>query len=255
MHNAYRNYGGKFRGVETAVAEFTQIPPFGYTRRFWGPNWVLDQSMLANHRFKERSADLAYSAAAISGVLLGEVEADVLAGVASGNLAYDAAQDALRFTTVLGSGPYVAARDGLLFVPGPSDALEANILGLVGPFNLSASKQFLYLNFGGMTEIVDLSGAIGYPTPNLTNLVNHINASVTGSPASSYNSKLMLTDAATVWIEPGPNNAAVELFGVRPNDVAFPPSGVVDGVIFRNIMGSLDISTTSTFVAGLIVPS
>lgn len=247
MRNSFRDYGGKVRGVESAVASITQVPPFGYTRRFWGPNWVLDQSMLANHRFLHRSCDVAFSGAGISGVTFVEVEADVPEGSPSMAMQYDPATGLIRWGTIMTPGPWVRANEGSLFIPGPASAVDPFILGLAAPFTLSASRRYLYLNIGTGTNIIDLSGVAGYPNPTVAQLVAFINITMGVVVASSYNLKLMLS-YATEWIrlEPGPNNAAVELFGSEPGDLVFATSGILDGVTLRSIGGAIDIASDST---------
>jgi len=53
---AFRDYGGKFKGFNEVVAEIVQVEPFGYSRRKWGPNWVLDQNFFSNHRLLDRGS-------------------------------------------------------------------------------------------------------------------------------------------------------------------------------------------------------
>jgi len=247
MRNAFRDYGGKVRGVESAVAAITQVPPFGYARRFWGPNWVLDQSMLANHRFLKRSCDLAFFGGGISGVTLKSVESDVLEGPFSGAIQYDPPTKSIRWGS-FGPGPWVPATEGDLFIPGPPSLVDPFILGLAGPFLLSLTKRMLYLNIGAGTVVIDLSLCPGYPAPTVAQLVAFINGPLGMGVvvASSYNLKLMLSYAADwIRIEPGPRNAALELFGNDPGDLVFAESGVLDGVTFRKITGPIDIATDS----------
>ena len=247
MRNAFRDCGGKFLGVESAVGAITQVPPFGYTRRFWGPNWVLDQSMLMNHRFLNRSCEMSFDAGGISGVTLIDAEPDAPEGVSSTAMQYDAATRRIRWGIMMGSpGPWIPVAAGDLFIPGPPSATNPYILGLAGPFTLSATKRYLYLNIGAGTTIVDLSTVPGYPIPTVAQLVTFINTAMGVVVASSYNSKLLLSYAVEWFrIEPGLNNAALELFGNRPGDLVFAESGVLDGVSFRRITGTIDISSNS----------
>ena len=78
LRQAYRDTGARFRGLSDSVAAFTQVPPFGYSRRKWGANWVLDQSMLVNHRYKEKSSLLTNTTGNITGVTLVDAEPDVI---------------------------------------------------------------------------------------------------------------------------------------------------------------------------------
>jgi len=258
MRNAFRDHGGKFRGVESAVVALTQVPPFGYTRRFWGPNWVLDQSMLANHRFLKRSCDLAFFGGGISGVTLKSVESDVLEGPFSGVVQYNPATKLIRWGS-FGPGPWVPATEGDLFIPGPPSLVDPFILGLAGPFLLSLTKRMLYLNIGAGTVAIDLSLCPGFPAPTVAQLVAFINLAMGVVVASSYNLKLMLSYAADwIRIEPGPRNAALELFGNDPGDLVFAESGVLDGVTFRKITGPIDIATDSVLeyeYSGLVSPA
>jgi len=48
----YRLFGAKFRGIELAVASFTQIPPLIYQRRFDGKRWILGSDFLVNRTFE-----------------------------------------------------------------------------------------------------------------------------------------------------------------------------------------------------------
>jgi len=260
MHNAYRNYGGKVRGLETSVAAFTQIPPFGYTRRFWGPNWVLDQSMLDNHRFLERSAYSQYSGAGVPGVVLGTPEADVSGGAPSMALQYNPVTQELRWGTLFTPGLPVKAVDGEMFLPGPVETNPPSILGRAGPFVLNATTRYLYLNWGNGTLTVDLSTIPGYPTPSVAQVVAFVNAAAGLTIFSSYNSKVLFAYGFTkpwVCVEPGPLNAAVEIFGVEPGDIVFAPTGTLAGVTFRNIMGAIRVDTDSTleyYYDGTVTP-
>jgi len=242
---AYRNYGGRFRGFETAVAEFTQIPQFGYSRRLWGPNWTLDQSMLINARWKERSHVVSYNGAGITGVALDRVEADVPSGVAARVIQYDATLDSLRWGTFLTPGPYVPANDGLLFLPGPPSTVPAFILGLAGPFALAAAETTLYIDDGTGTIIVPL--VTGWPTPTAAQVVGDINTAMGYALASVYNGKVLLVNPASqplLEIEHGANNAAVRIFGVEPGNLTFAPN-VMNGVTIVSISGSVDVNANS----------
>lgn len=242
---AYRNYGARFRGFETAVAEFTQVPQFGYSRRLWGPNWTLDQSMLINARWKERSHVVSYNGAGITGVSLERVEPDVPSGVAAHVIQYDATLDSLRWGTLLTPGPFIPANDGPLFLPGPPSTVPAFILGLAGLFSLGATETALYLDDGTGTVTVPLT--TGWPTPTSAQVVTDINTAMGYALASVYNGKVLLTNLPAnprLEIEDGFQNAAVQIFGVEPGDIKFAPN-VMNGVTIISVSGSPNIELNS----------
>jgi hypothetical protein len=248
VRNAFRDYGGKVRGVESAVASLAQIGPFGYARRFWGPNWVLDQSMLANHRLLERSCEASFSGAGISGVTFEGVEADVIEGTPSMGMQYDVLTKSLRWGDFFTPGPWVRATEGSLFLPGPPYTVDPFIMGLAGPFSLTLVKRLLRLNIGAGTVEIDLSLCPGYPAPTAAQVAAYINVVMGAVVASVYNGKLLLSYAATwIRVEPCPRNAAVELFGVDPGDLVFAEHGILDGVSFAEISNPIDISVDSVF--------
>ncbi len=236
---AYRNYGGKFRGFETAVAEFTQVPPFGYSRRLWGPNWVLDQSMLINEHWEERSHAISYSAATIAGVTPLRVEADVVQGSPTGSLQFDPAFG-LRWNPFV-AGPYVAATAGEHFLPGPPSVENARILATSpGPYAMGATETKLYINdTGGPATVVTLT--TGMPAPTVANVITDINAAMGYALASAYNTKLLLwlpIGSDILSLESGPNNAAARLFGLRPGTISFDPA-VADGIEIISVTGQI----------------
>jgi len=248
LRNAYRDYGGIVRGVETAIAEFTQIPPFGYTRRFWGPNWVLNQANVANPGLLSRSAEISYAAAGIAGVSLESVEADVVAGIPAMRIEYEPTTNSLRWGTLAAWGPWIEANDGELFLPGPEDTQDPFILGLAAPFTLTAFVRYLYLNIGAGTVTVDLSTVPGYPNPSVAQLVAFINAAMGVVITASYNAKLLFTyNVPWIQIEPGAATAAPALFGVKPGDLVFDPSPADIGETIRNISGQAEFAHTSLF--------
>jgi len=246
---AYRQHGGKYEGLDKAVSEFTQVPPFGYARRMWGPNWVLDQSMLINDRYKERSHTVAYAGAGISGVQLERVEADLPSGSPAAVIEYDPTPDALRWQVGGSWGPYVPANNGALFLPGPPSTVPAFILGLAGPFLLSAFEDKLYLDIDDV-GIVVVTLTTGFPTPTVANVIADINAALGAVVASSYNGKLLLQSTtvagSSVKIESGPSNAAAELFGIKPGDLKFDEN-IFDGVFGVEILGVKDIHSNCEF--------
>ncbi len=242
---AYRNYGGCYRGLETAVGAFTQVLPFGYSRRMWGPNWVLDQSMLQNAKFKERFAYLSYAATAIPGVALVGAEPDLVQGAAAGTLTYTVATNMLQWA----GGSPVEALEGELFLAGVSTS-PAWILGNSGPFALTAVSQYLDLNVGNGPVRIDLSLAAGWPNPTVAQLVAYITGAggLGVGSVQSYNGKLLLGGVgySQVEIGPCPSNAAPLVFGVDPGDLVCGRERMA-GVSTLGIMGAFDISQNSIF--------
>jgi len=265
LRTAFRDYGGKFRGVETAVAEFTQIPPFGYSRRMWGPNWILDQQMLANSRFLDRSAEYTYVSNDISGVTIQSFESDVPSGVGVMRMFYNPTTNTLMWGVSPGDfGELVHAGNGDLFLPGPPSDQDPFILGDKSTFSFLplGQKQYFYFSLEGQPYKIDLSGATGYPTPSLSDLVNHINAeyqTITGgvdTVVAAYNGRLLFThESDFIQVESGylrldsggsviqvpDSNAAVALFGVRVGDLHFNKwIDDVPGVELLSIEGDID---------------
>ncbi len=242
MRLAYRNWGGRYRGVEHAVADFTQVAPFGYARRKWGPNWVLDQCMLKNHRYKDRSATLTWNTTSISGVILEAVEPDVVQATALHMLRYNAALKSFMWLPGGIGSPVVPATDGAIFVPGPLSSSLAFILGNAGPFTVTAGvNDYLYLNIDEV-GVLPVQLTTGVPAPTVANVVTDVNAALVadsryGAPyattAQTYNTKLLLESPAgsSVILENGPQPANVELFGL--------PRGVL--TYGRNPVAGVDI--------------
>jgi len=249
----YRNFGARFRGLETAVAAFTQVPPFGYTRRMWGPNWWLNHSMSNNFRFLKRSHAISFAGAGIPGVQLVEAEPDAESWYFY-TLDYDAGTNELTWNVAGTPGPAVPAADGVLFIPGPPSLMIAHILGFAGPFAITASvNDRLYLNVDDLGSIeisLTTGGAV-----LLATIITDINNALVADPrygagyaafASSYNSKLLLESplpaaGTSVVLEHGSRNAAPELFGIRPRDLVYHRP-VADGIYIKNIEGVPDLT-------------
>lgn len=256
----YRNFGTRYRGKELAVAEFTQIPPFGYTRRLWGPNWILDQSMLVNHRFRDRSHSIINNTGNISGIKLVKVEPDVVSGTPAGFLQYDANNKEFTWIPAGVSGPVVELKDGRLFLPGPPSSSLTFLLGKnVGPYIINVGvNDKLYLDIDDIGLIV-VTLITGLPNPTVANIVNDINGALTadvrygvtyGLVASVYNNKLLLVSPPSVVgdksinIQHGLNNAAITLFGTGYGDLKFD-SKVMNGVEILDINGVVDMDSDS----------
>ena len=259
LRQAYRDSGGRFRGVEDAVGAFTQVTPFGYSRRKWGPNWVLDQSMLVNHRFLDRSHNVDGSGGTITGVTYVKVEPDVVSNPSTPHdLAWDSTNLEFTWTPDGSSGPAVSVADGLIYLPGPSSTLRAFALGRdisVTPYTIGATNNMLYLNIDGLGTIA-VQLVTGLPNPTPTQVFTDINTALAAdtvrygvaynSAALLYNGKLLIESQAfpgSVFIENGINNAAPEIFGVKPGDLKCDDT-VMDGVTIHEALGDYpDIST------------
>ncbi len=254
---AYRNTGARYNGLEVGVAAFTQVPPFGYQRRFWGPNWYLDQSMLVNHRFLERSHAV-YDAVApvnVTGVTLTEVEVDVDSnpGVPH-ELSYNATSKMLLWTPNGGAGTPVLAVNGLVFLPGPPSLRPAFILGRdvsVTPYSVVAgASDSLYLNVNDIGSItVPLTPGPSTPAQVVVDIdaafaadLRPAYVALSGAFAFVYNAKLLLicpvATGSSIRIEHGVNNGAAEILGSDPSDLLYDPHPIagVDIVALHGLM-------------------
>ncbi len=243
----YRNYGALFRGLETGVAQFTQVPPFGYSRRMWGPNWFLDHSMVMNHRFKERSNALS-TTGNITGVSMVGVEVDCEPDVLHA-LDYNNVTNELTWSPNGVAGTPVTANSGELFLPGRDYQLPAYMLGLAGPFNIIiTTNDRLYLNIDDLGTIIisiTVGGAVALATI-VTDINNALVADVRyGAPyaafASVYNLKLLLRSpsvaGSNIVVEPNARNAAPTLLGIKSDDIVFAPN-ITNGIVIKKIEGS-----------------
>lgn len=242
---AYRNFGGTYRGLEHAVADFTQVPPFGYQRRKWGPNWVVDQSMLKNHRFTDRSCSLAWTGVGVDGVSFLGVEPDVVQSAGVHLLVFVPGPPNFLLWAPNGvPGPFIEATAGDLFLPGPESTTPAFVLGQLGAFGITAGvNDYVYLNIDNLGTIA-IQLVTGLPNPTVANVVTDINTALVADSrygagyaltASSYNSKILLESVGnTVWIENGVQNAAPVLFGVPYEALTFDPNPV-SGFYSRSI--------------------
>ena len=252
LRQSYRSKGGQFGGLNDLVSSFTQVPPFGYSRRKWGPNWILDQDMLVNHRFLDRSHYLTNSTGNITGVDLVKVEPDVVSvpGVPH-ILSWDSVNRQLQWTPDGNAGTVVDVHDGELFLPGPNCNEYSFLLGrsvAVTPYSVSGFKDELYLNIDHLGTL-DVSLVTGLPNPTPAQVVGDINAALLadvryGAPyaaaASVYNGKVLITSiviGGSVEVEHGSHNAGAEIFGVIPGDFKFYPN-ITPGITLINILGS-----------------
>lgn len=268
IRGGFRDYGTRYRGLETVAAEITHIPPFGYARRNWGPNWVLDQNMVVNHRFLERSHLVEKATNNVTGVEVLRVEPDVAQGAPAGTLSYNPGTNELDWTTGPPGTPIIAV-DGELFLPGPESATPAYILGLAGAYGgiTAGNRDHVYLEADGL-GIADIQLVTGLPGPTTANVATDINFELSNPAgtyflqygvayaafASVYNGKLLLrcpaASGSNIQILHGPENAAVELFGNKPGDLTYGTpvnagAETLTGVDILLINGNLDISGNS----------
>ena len=237
LRAGYRNWGSRYRGLEHAVADFTQVTPFGYQRRAWGPNWVLDQSMVKNHRFKYRGHTVSWVGAGLPGVDVVSVEPDVVQGFAhSADFVFVSPTEYyLRWNPTGVAGPLVVPQDGPMFLPGPAPGLPAFVLGNLGAYSIvGGTNDHLYLNIDELGSI-DIQLTTGLPTPTVANVVTDISAALVADirygigytwAASPYNLKLLIESqaAGNLLVEDGIQNAAVELFGIPSGSLTFDPN-------------------------------
>jgi hypothetical protein len=256
LRMGFRNFGSRFLGLDLGVASFTQVPPFGYSRRLWGPNWILDESMLINHRFLERSHSFSTSGN-ITGVSFVAAEPDVVQGliVLPHSLSYNATSKTLSWD----GGPLTPVADGALFLPGPEPTSAIYILGEAsfailnaGPFQ----NDKLYFDVDNKGPIT-VTLTTGLPTPTPAQVAGDINAAFVADPrygapyggfASVYNTKILLeltlASNTKIVIEHGPDNGAAELFGVSVGNILFT-SDVADGIEIVSISGPVRFFETA----------
>lgn len=265
---AYRNWGTRYRGLEHAVADFTQVAPFGYTRRNWGPNWVLDQSMVKNHRFKFRGHTVSWAGVGLPGVDVLEVEPDVNQGFAHSMdfVFVGPTEFYLQWLPNGVAGPQVVPSDGIMFLPGPAPGLPAFVLGNLGAYSIVGGvNDYLYLNIDELGSIA-IQLTTGLPTPTVANVVADINTALVADirygvgyilAASQYNLKLLVESQAAgkLLIENGVQNAAVELFGIPSGSLQFNPNPDV-GVYPRRITTlNTNVGTASIRVNTTVSPA
>lgn len=249
LRQAYRDTGARFRGLEDAVSVITQVPPFGYSRRKWGPNWRLDQTMLVNHRFLNRSHTLTNTTGTVTGVELVEAEPDVVSNPgAPHQLQWDAGARTLTWVPGGLTGPAVPVREGSLFLPGPSEQGSYILAktGYTGPFAINAGiNDRLYFHIEGLpTLTVPIT-----PAPTVAQVVIDINAASAADvaypavTAVAYNSRVLIfsNTASYIVLEHGTHNAATEIFGIRPGDLHMPQGEgtVMDGVDLVQVLGTM----------------
>ncbi len=259
---AYRNYGGQYKGFQTAVSTITQVEPFGYSRRLWGPNWILDRSFVTNHRFTERSHTVAKVTNNITGVSVVSVEADVFAGTPAGQLNYSNVTGLLTWSPLGVPGLPVLAAEGELFLPGPASTWPAHLSGDVSePFTVVAgTNDYLYMEIdpeiGGGYIAIQL--VTGLPAPTAANVAADINAALVADPRfgapyaafafshfySASNRLAMASPVAagsSIRIENGTDNAAPAILGIVEGDLHAEPT-FFTAVDYVSSFGPIDIN-------------
>lgn len=247
LRASYRNFGGVYKGLNEAVAVITQVEPMSYSRKFWGPNWVLDQSMLVNHRFLDRSSVLT-STGNITGVTLVKADPDVLSSPSvPHSLTYNPSTGNLEWSPDGGVGQTVYAGDGEVFLAGPLKFSNVTITGRdVSTYSYSIvsgvdKTLYLDLNSRGVISIDIPSG-----TPSVATVVSAINTALSsdiryGAPytttASVYGGRLLLRATNSIKVESGQYNAASELLGVDGGDLYLGTSS-----LFNNAVQVLEIN-------------
>lgn len=256
----YRNFGGMFRGVDTAVATFTQVPPLGYSRRMWGPNWILDGTCAKNHRFLNRSHTVEKQTNNVTGVTVVRAEPDVLAGSPAGFLVYLSAPGVNALVWAPGGvmGEPQLAADGEVFLPGPPSSVTAKIQGSIAePFFVTGGvDDRLYLtideNLGGGEIVVTLTTNL--PNPMVVDVAADINAALVADPrfgagyaafATAYNSCLSLlcpvAAGSSVRVDNGPRNAAARVLGTD-YQVLSAVDDLLAGIRFVDAWGLVDLN-------------
>lgn len=271
---AYRNYGGQYKGFQTAISTITQVEPFGYMRRTHGPNWHLNSSWIENDRFKERSAAVSKETNNITGVSVISAEPDVIGGAPIGILSYDNTVNELIWAPLGVPGPAMLANNGELFLPGPPSAIPAHIAGdRVEPFSVVvATNDMLYLTIdpeiGGGYIAIQL--VTGLPNPTAANVAADINAALVadprfGAPYAAFASTLFygasnflamtspVAAGSSIRIDNGLFNSAPAVLGIVRGDLhavydLFPGVFYISAV---ESIGAIDINFGNALIGHL----
>lgn len=258
LRHSYRNFGSKYQGLASAVSAITQVEPFGYSRKKWGPNWILNQSMLVNNKFDSRSS-LVTKTGNITGVTVSSVEPSVLSVPAvAHSLDFDASTKTLTWSPDGSSGPATLATNGSVFLPGPPYVQPAYVLGRdtsITPFTILAGvNDFIYLNID-KRGLAAIQLTTGLPNPSVAQVaidINYALGNVLGSyfleygaayafVASAYDNRLLIQSpvaaGSSVEVLNGAFNGAGELFSIGPRDILFAPETPISGVQVRNVLG------------------
>lgn len=153
VHQAYRMFGGRRKGLDNTVSSITTATPLAFPFRTFGPRWVLGDSFVRNARFQERDRSQFTRASAIPGVTpTGFGPANQLG---AGTLTFTFVGTTLAWTTPGGAiGPAVNVGAGGAFeLNGP--ALPARLDGRTnGTFAIvAATNDKLRLNLDGKGSI------------------------------------------------------------------------------------------------------
>ncbi len=249
LRTSFRSFGGKFKGLNEAIAEITQVPPIGFSRRKWGPSWRLDQDFASNHRFLNRAHSLTTTAtpANVTGVTLVKVEPDVVASAVAHSLDWDSTARTLTWNPSGVAGPATPVMAGELFIPGPANE-KAVILSLAETFNIVLNvNDNLYLNFDnvGKLTVPLTTGAARTAAQIVTDILAAFAADARyaaaygAGNAATYGTKVVLisdVDGGSVKIENGADTAALQIFGAQPGDIKYSPE-LIYNLAGNNIPG------------------
>jgi hypothetical protein len=263
IRSAYRNQGGTLGGLNAIIRSFTQVEPFGYLRRYSGPNWVLDQSFLVNHRFLKRSAQIS-TTGNITGVSIESVEPSIASNPSTAHsLIYNATAETLQWVPDGSSGVAQLVKDGEMFLSG-TQADFAHILGRDASsiaYNIVlGTNDTLALNID-FKGVLEFQLTTGLPNPTPANVLTDVQAALTSdvrygsayaSLQSLYNGRLLLKSDTglnqAVEILSCTNNAAGDIFGVNIGDINYGNKDIFQGISLQYISGGSDklISTLGT---------
>jgi len=155
VHQAYRMFGGRQKGLDSAVSAVTTVTPMRWSFRTFGPRWVLGGSLLRNAAFQERDRTQWTRASNIPGVTPLAVAAANQTGAGTLTFSLAGPTRLLQWTTPGGAiGPTVdVAAGGTFEIPGV--ALPARLDGRInGPFNIvGGTNDALRLNLDGIGSI------------------------------------------------------------------------------------------------------
>ena len=255
LRMSYKNFGGKIKGLDEAVGEFTQVEPFGYMRRFWGPNWVLDQSMLVNTHFSDRSAVVSKTAN-ITGVTVVSVEPSIVSAPATPHeIQYTASSGVLTWVPDGVPGSSVLAVDGEVFLPGSTEGFAWVLCrdNSSTPYNITAGvNDYLYLNIDNL-GIIAIQLVTNLPNPSSADVLGDIQnalaldlryGGVYAALQTLYNLRVFLRgdtlSGGCVEVLHGPFNAAGDIVGSYSGDIQFGPDNPLSGIEIQEVLGGSD---------------
>jgi len=153
VHQAYRMFGGRRKGLDSVVSAVTTATPMAWPLRSFGPRWCLGLSFLRDAGFQARNRTQWTRVPPVTGVTIDDVGAANQLG--AGALDFTAVGQTLRWTTPGGGpGAAIAVGAGGQFDL-PAVPLVARLDGLVnGPFAIvAATNDRLRLNLDGIGTI------------------------------------------------------------------------------------------------------